>query len=841
MRYNSSLSKEGSATAQLPERTYPLPRTTFIALGRYSYHLRAAGRFVLAWLCLVSVAACAQVVVPPPVDAGELRLDGVLTRVDAGAGLLQMTADSLLLSDGQRTALRPPKPKPVRVNAATVLVGREPGAAPLTLAALQVGQTLCAVGVNNSSGTALTARVVVVGPPGAPPLPPAPELVLQTGHALSEIEPCALGALAWSPDGQIIATGGVDGRVILWDVATSSAQRVFIGHIDRVVALAFSPDGRTLASASWDRTVRLWDVAGQQARHRVLSGHTGFVAAVAFAPDGRRVASASWDNTVRLWDVATGRPAGAPLTSHGAAVTCVAYSPDGRMLVSGGSDKAIRCWEAGSGKLRRQITKAHAGEVKHVSFVADGHTLISSGGRTVRLWNVDSGRPLGEPWSADNGWGVVCATRGTLVACITGGFGKGSIRLIDCAGGRLKPGRLLDGVDGAAGHLAFSSDGRTLAINSTEQRVTLYDLASGETTGIFQYSHRSKVKAVVFRRDGTLAVASGEWTLTHWDLAAVQMRRQPLALTTMPSGHMVFSADGGILLCGSWQYLYQWDTTTGQRRGQFGYHDNFAVWGLALSPDGRTLAAGYGDFAVVLYDALTGRPKGRPMRGHREKVPGVQFSPDGRTVASGDWLGQVRLWDVSGTRPKGPPLNGHTDWVVSLAFSPDCRTLASASWDRTVRLWDTASGKCRQVLRGHKDKALCVAYSPDGRTLATGSSDSTVRLWDAATGQPRGVPLTGHGGAVLSLAFSADGRRLATAGGGAVRLWDVATGARLATLYVLDAGQNWLALTPEGYYAGSPDACKLVRWRRDGVLLPATESAAAQRPDFVRRSLAGIN
>ncbi|HEX6074315.1 MAG TPA: WD40 repeat domain-containing protein, partial [Micromonosporaceae bacterium] len=111
-----------------------------------------------------------------------------------------------------------------------------------------------------------------------------------------------------------------------------------------VYAVAFSPDGRLLATGSDDRTVRLWDPATGDPIGRPFTGHTDWVRAVAFSPDGRLLASGGDDKTVRLWDPATGGPIGRPLTGHTGPVWAVAFSPDGRLLASGSYDKTVRLW-----------------------------------------------------------------------------------------------------------------------------------------------------------------------------------------------------------------------------------------------------------------------------------------------------------------------------------------------------------------------------------------------------------------------------------------------------------------------------------------------------------------
>ncbi|MGC5012430.1 protein kinase domain-containing protein [Streptosporangium sp. DT93] len=230
---------------------------------------------------------------------------------------------------------------------------------------------------------------------------------------------------------------------------------------------------------------------------------------------------------------------------------------------------------------------------------------------------------------------------------------------------------------------------------------------------------------------------------------------------------------------------------------------------VTFSPDGRTLASGGGDGAVILWDTATRRPVGAPLTGHTRAVQSVAFSPDGKTLAAGGSNGEgtdsgdhtVVMWDTATRQPLGDRLTGHTGWIRSVAFSPDGRILATAGADNTVILWDTATWQViGDPLTGHTDWVQSVAFSPDGKTLVTGGDDNTVILWDVATRQAVGDPLTGRTGQVWSLAFSPDGRTFATGGDDrTVVVWDVATRKPAgAPLTGLPGDVHALAFSPDG-------------------------------------------
>ena len=583
-------------------------------------------------------------------------------------------------------------------------------------------------------------------------------------------------SIAFTPDGEVFATGDANGEIHLWQVADCKRLSTLQGHTDWVRTIAFSPDGQILASGSQDSKVKLWDVSTGECI-KTLDGHNGRIYSIAFSPNSHILASGGQDETIKLWNIKTGECL-QTLRSQIGKIFSVTFSPNSQMLASGGEDSTIKLWNINTGECLKTLY-GHGGEIRSLCFSLDGKIIgSSSNDYTARIWDIQTSECI-HILQGDAGtvWSIAFDNKSEIAATSSS---DGAVRLWNLQTGKCI--KVLQGHTDEVRSVTFNQQNNILASGGDDQTVRLWNIDTGECFRVLQGYHHL-VLSVAFSPDGkTLVSGSNDALLRLWDINTgecfqiLQGHKGWVTYTTInPSGQILASgsSDGTVKI---WNLLSGSCVKTIEA-------DSYWVLPVGFSPDGQVLALA-DKTTVQLWNISTGEYI-KTLQGDTTNpwLKSIAFSPDGKLLATGSEDCTVKLWDIN-TGECIKTLQGHTDWVWSISFNSDGQILASAAgnYDKTVKLWDINTGECIKTLQGHRSDAKFVRFSPDGQIIASSSCDRTIKLWDFHTGECLKT-MFGHTNWVVSISFSPDGKILASGSeDGTIKLWDVKTANCIKTL-----------------------------------------------------------
>lgn len=503
-------------------------------------------------------------------------------------------------------------------------------------------------------------------------------------------------ALAISPDSKFLAEVGYEGQARIWQIESWTIhRRLDLGHNKKITTVAFSPDGQTLATGDENNTVCVWHVhSGEKlAAHRF---HSNIVLSVAYHPDGSTLASASADKTVRLWNWREERM---EHVLHGSQnwVTSVAYSPDGRLLASGGYDSVIRLWQSADGQLLH-VLHGSLKRVNEVIFSPEGQLLASASfNQPVRLWDVENGRLL-HTFQGHNGTVrrlVISPDNRTLLV----GGDDSTIWVWDTQSGRLR--RTLTVAEPFVRTMALSPDGLLLAVGAGLGRGTLY---VGDLNTLNLHSRDDDIRAglaanICFTPDGKSIVYSDQAA----NIKVLHVNEGAMRLT--PTDHealisnIQFSTDGtrmasqdrnGMLVI--WQVAENGSLIP--LTHHLGSGPNANYWNLSFSPDGDTIAFQIDGGNLGIQETSSGKLRRTiPETLYGERC--LAFSRDGSMLITSSEDGRLRLWDVT----TGAYVTTLQEGVTgTIDVNPQNGRVASSGAGGVIRIWDIHSGSCAREL-----------------------------------------------------------------------------------------------------------------------------------------------
>jgi WD40 repeat protein len=522
--------------------------------------------------------------------------------------------------------------------------------------------------------------------------------------------------IAYSPDGRRLVTGD-SVLVKVWDAETGAELRALAGHTGEVWAVAVSPDGARIASGGADGTVRVWDTATGEAL-LALAGHAGPIETLAFSPDGARLATGADDQTLKVWDTATGALAH-DVSDFASPIYGVAYSPDGRYLAAD-----VRVWEAESMALVLELELGTG----NLAFSPDSQRLAAVTGSAVTIWDVRTGRDL-MTLAGHTDWAnsVSFSPDGKRLASASM---DGTVRIWD-----LGPGGEALALEAGGLRVAFSPDGARLATDGIDGTARVWDVETGGPLAALA-GHGSGLWGVAWSGDGSrLATAGSDGTARVW---AVQSQEAVLVLRGHGAGMeddpelatiraIAYSADGSRIATAGFDGTARiWEASTGRELQRLEGHGGLVV-GVAFSPDGSRLATTGTEGDIILWDTTSGAAL-LSWHSHDGASPDVAFSPDGAWLATARSDAVARVWEAE-TGRLVLALEGHRAFIWGVAFSADGRRIATGSADGTARVWDATTGAALLALAGSRGDVTGVAFSPRSGDLAVASADGVVRVY----------------------------------------------------------------------------------------------------------------
>jgi WD40 repeat protein/uncharacterized caspase-like protein len=612
------------------------------------------------------------------------------------------------------------------------------------------------------------------------------------------------GAVALSPDGKqlVSALTSSDKPVAkVWDISSGRELRSMelADEESGPAEIAFTSDGRLLVSAIVDKQIKLWDLTANRSERKLGRTNQEFVP-VKFSRDGRQLMLAE-GYALRRWDTSTGQelpvlnvPNSGLLTSPIGALVGFSFSEDGKRIATGGFDTPTILWDLEAGKQILKLS-GRTNMAYKVAFSADGSQL-SSGGRT--RWDLRTGRGLRLTTSTPDKPIGISSPNGRLLA--TFAPNSNAVSILEIPSGRqlqiLKPAS----GGGVVQRVSFSPDGTMLATTyGLDQEQMQKPSGFGQGAG----GNENQVKL--------------------WDVkTGVELRSLMLGTTATEAN---FSGDGKMLaIIGSMGQLSIWDTASGSKLRELQSSpmakvmNNMPNMGNLSALDPKTMRQmakrgtmpampNIADITAMMSNVMGTMSAGTMGR----SVTSLAFSPDGKILATGGVESKTNMDQLmaDAMNPGKQKKNAKQPDTDPNELMKNLKVEAIGQ----VQLWDVATGEEIGALKGHGKGVTQVAFSRDGRFLASSSSDNTIKIWDVAARRELRT-LTGHTTNIDSMDFSPDGRLLASASDdGGTFLWDTTTGEHLLTLISLDDGGEWMVVTPQGLFDGTPESWNQILWR----------------------------
>ncbi len=611
-----------------------------------------------------------------------------------------------------------------------------------------------------------------------PPAEPKPLLIFK-GHT----DP--VYAVAYSPDGKLVATGSFDKTIKLWNAADGKELRTFAGpqgHQSLVLSIAFAPTGDRLASGGADNFAKIWDVPSSKPLREVAVGGSGPKTTV--AADGKAYAVGSADGKVRIFATADGKQT-VEVPTAGGAVHALAFVPNQPAIVSAGADRIIRYWSATDGKPLGAIGTGPA-ELNGLLAVG-GNVVTTSVDGTIRVWPNTATAPkkLAEVPAAIGS--ALLSADGNILFAATA---DKSIRWLNTANGQPTfPAAVLP-VEPTA--LAIAANNTAYAVGTVDGKVAVFG-NDGKPKGEL-LAHAGAVRGIAFHPNGTQLLSAGDDGLVKahtYPLVAAKALAHVDAATAL-----IAHIDGKRVLTGSKDKLVRiWNNGAAEKTLAGA---ETAIASVMMAND--LIVAGEANGTVRLWTASSGQPLAAIPAAHAKPVVALALSADGQHLASSDAAGPVKVWKLP-IPAKGMkvepvatvPLKGAVRALEAVAGQPQFRATDETGLGlvfdkltgKAVTPPETVAGKLTAFARSAAKSVVAVSNGAVHKLVVRGA-DNKVAKEIATIGPTEAVAVSASGTRVVASVVGPKGRSLIA--------YDADAGRELQTLLVPTVAVNGLAI-----------------------------------------------
>ena len=461
---------------------------------------------------------------------------------------------------------------------------------------------------------------------------------------------------------------------------------------------------------------------------------------------------------------------------HTDSVIAMAVTPDGKRIVSGSRDRTIRIWDLDTGEpIGKPIKNNTWLDVPNVFLTPDGKRIVGESWYTIYVWDIETGDPIGKPIILHRGLKKSFMTPNGK--CIILWSYDGTISIWDLESGNLI--RQPIEVHQNCACIDMSPDGKYIVGGYIDGAICVWDLKTGDSIGKPIKGYKNGVNKVTVTQNSTRIISGyDDGAIRVWDLKTGMAIGKPINEQTSYfwrtyTNYVVTPNNKYIVELPKWGgYINAWDLETGIPIWRYKKH----VDSVILTQDGKHIII-KSDNVIRVLDLETFKPAGKPIDLHERKEYTLFLTPDFNYIVS--WLRDdtICVWDLGTGNPIGKPIEKHEDAVRAIAVTQDSEHLVIGYDSGAIRVWNLITGEqIGTTIIGHKDGVSAIGVTFAGEYIVSGLFDHTIRVWNLKTCTIKGNPIEGHKGKVNAIAVTKDGEHIVSGSDDkTIRVWNLNT------------------------------------------------------------------